>query len=166
MNFLILSKTGFRVSIIGALVLTSLLALPGLLPAQTGACALVQAGDASALLGGTATSKPTPEGMACIWTGSAVGRKLMVLTYKNSRAPGEMAFMGAHQGAQAEQNNKVSDESGLGDKAFSATTSFGAIFFVLKKGRLLQLQFITGNQGTDQDVKALRPIAQKAAAAF
>jgi hypothetical protein len=126
----------------------------------------VKAGDAAALLGGTATSKSSPEGSSCAWTGSAAGRKLMILTYKNTRIPGEMAFLGAHQSAQADHDVKVSDEAGLGDKAFSATTSFGAIFVVLKQGRLLQLQYMTGSQGTSQDVAALRPVVQKAVAAF
>jgi hypothetical protein len=44
--------------------------------------------------------------------------------------------------------------------------SFGAVFVVLKKGRLLQLQYWTGSQGTSQDVAALRPVVQKAVAAF
>jgi hypothetical protein len=166
MNFLFSRKTGLRVLNFGALALAATLALPGLLPAQTDACSLVKAGDAAALLGGTATSKPTPEGQACTWTGGTSGRKLMILTYKNTRVPGEMAFMGAQQGAQADQEAKVSSEGGLGDKAFSATTSFGAVFVVLKQGRLLQLQYITKSRGTSQDVAALRPVVQKAVAAF
>ena len=166
MNILISRKNGLQVLIFGALALAAILALPGLLPAQTDACALVKAGDAAALLGGTATSKPTPGGQTCTWTGSASGRKLMILTYKNTRVPGETAFMGAQQGAQADQDDKISNEGGLGDKAFSVTTSFGAIFVVLKQGRLLQLQYMTGSRGTSQDIAALRPIVQKAVAAF
>jgi hypothetical protein len=61
---------------------------------------------------------------------------------------------------------KVSDETGIGDRAFSGEVSFGAIFVVLKQGRLLQLQYWTGSQGTSQDVAALRSVAQKAVAAF
>jgi hypothetical protein len=166
MNFLISRKTGFRVLICGALAMAAALALPGLLPAQTDACALVKAGDAAALVGGTPVSKPSPQGGTCTWTGSIAGHKLNILTYKNTRVPGEMAFLGAQQGAQADHDVKVSNEGGLGDKAFSATTSFGAIFVVLKQGRLLQIQYMTGSRGTIQDVAALRPIVQKAVAAF
>ena len=61
---------------------------------------------------------------------------------------------------------KVSDETGVGDRAFSGQVSFGAIFVVLKQGRLLQLQYWTGNQGTGEDVAALRPLVKKAVAAF
>jgi hypothetical protein len=40
------------------------------------------------------------------------------------------------------------------------------VFVVLKRGRLLQLQYWTGGKGTSQDVAALRPIVRKAVAAF
>ena len=80
--------------------------------------------------------------------------------------PGEGAFNGARTGAQEMDGAKINDEAGIGDKAFSGQVSFGAIFVVLKQGRMLQLQYWTGSQGTSQDVAALRPLAQKAAAAF
>lgn len=155
-----------RAFILGALALAALMLHPGLLPAQTNACALLKAGDVAALLGGTPTSKASPQGQACTWAGANAGRKLLVLTYKNTAVPGEAAFMGAHKGAQAGENAKVSDEAGIGDQAFSAQVSFGAVFVVLKQGRLLQLQYWTGGQGTSQDVAALRPVVQKAVAAF
>jgi hypothetical protein len=152
--------------ILGVLAFAVLTLCPPPLPAQTDACALVKAGDVAALLGGTPTSKASPEGRSCTWVGAVAGRKLIVLTYKNSGAMGETAFMGARRGAEAGENGKVSDEAGLGDKAFSSETSFGAVFVVLKQGRLLQLQYWTGSQGTSQDVAALRPVVQKAVAAF
>ena len=74
--------------------------------------------------------------------------------------------MGARQGAQAQEGAKVSDETGIGDKAFSSQVSFGAVFMVLKQGRMLQLQYWTGGKGTSQDVAALRPLVKKAVAAF
>ncbi len=166
MNSLTSETLRFRALILGALALAVLMLRPQPLPAQTDACALLKAGDVAALLGGTPTSKASPEGRACTWTGAVAERKLLVLTYKNSGVPGEAAFMGAHRGAQAGENAKVSDEAGLGDRAFSVQASFGAVFVVLKQGRLLQLQYWTGGQGTSQDVAALRPIVQKAVAAF
>jgi len=152
--------------ILGALALAALMLAPQPLPAQTNACALLKAGDVAALLGGTPTSKATPAGQACTWTGSAAGRKLIVLTYKNTGVPGETAFMGARSGAQASEDAIVSDEAGLGDRAFSGQVSFGAVFVVLKQGRLLQVQYWTGVQGTSRDVAALRPVVKKAVAAF
>jgi hypothetical protein len=136
------------------------------LPAQTDACALLKAGDVAPLLGGTPTHKASPQGQVCTWIGAEAGRKLIILTYKNRGVPGEAAFMGARKGAQAGENAKVNDESGIGDQAFSAQVSFGVVFVVLKQGRLLQVQYWTGGQGTSQDVAALRPVVQKAVAAF
>jgi len=156
-----------RAFILGALALAIMLLQPGPLPAQTDACALLKAGDVAPLLGGTATPTATPEGGACTWIGATAGRKLIVLTYKNlGGVPGEGAFMGARMGAQADEDAKVSDETGIGDRAFSGQVSFGAVFVVLKQGRLLQLQYWTGSQGTIQDIAALRPLALKAVAAF
>jgi hypothetical protein len=153
--------------ILGAVALAVLMLQPGPLSAQTDACALLKAGDVAPLLGGTPTQTATPEGGACTWIGATAGHKLIVLTYKNmAGVPGEGAFMGARMGAQASEDAKVSDETGIGDKAFSGQVSFGAIFVVLKQGRLLQLQYWTGSQGTSQDVAALRPVVLKAVAAF
>jgi hypothetical protein len=152
--------------ILGALALAVLMLHPEPLLAQTDACALLKADDVAPLLGGTPTHTATPEGQACTWIGASADRKLIVLTYKNMGVPGEAAFMGARKGAQAGENAKVSDETGIGDRAFSGQVSFGALFVVLKQGRLLQLQYWTGGQGTSQDVAALRPVVQKAVAAF
>lgn len=155
-----------RVFILGALALAVLMLHPEPLPALTDACALLKASDVAPLLGGTPTHTATPEGQACTWIGANAGRKLVVLTYKKGGVPGEAAFMGARKGAQADEDAKVSDEAGIGDQAFSGQVSFGAVFVVLKQGRLLQVQYWTGSQGTSQDVAALRPIVQKAVAAF
>ena len=153
-----------RAFILGALAV--LMLHPEPLPAQTDACALLKADDVAPLLGGTPTHTATPEGQACTWIGANAERKLIVLSYKNRGVPGEAAFMGARKSAQADEDTKVSDEPGIGDRAFSGQVSFGAVFVVLKQGRLLQLQYWTGSQGTSQDVAALRPVVQRAVAAF
>lgn len=154
-----------RALFIGALALVAWLLQPGFLPAQTDACALLKAGDVASLLGGTPTQKSGPEGQACTW--ASPGKKLILLTYKKlSGVPGEAAFTGARNNAQTMDDAKVSDETGVGDRAFSAQVSFGAVFVVLKQGRLLQLQYWTGSQGTSQDVAALRPLVEKAVAAY
>jgi hypothetical protein len=155
-----------RTFILGALVLSALTLRPQMLLAQGNACALVKASDAASLLSRSPTQTPTPEGMACVWKSADKKRKLAVLTYKNRGVPPEAAYMGARKGAEAGGDAKVSDETGLGDRAFSGEVSFGAVFVVLKKGRLLQLQYWTGGQGTDKDVVALRPVVRKAVAAF
>jgi len=155
-----------RAFILGALSFAVLMLLVETLPAQTDACALLKADDVAPLLGGTPTHTGSPGGQVCTWTGATAGRKLIVLTYKNTGVPGEAAFMGARKGAEASEDAKVSDESGIGDRAFSGQVSFGAVFVVLKQGRLLQLQYWTGGQGTSPDVAALRPVVKKAVAAF
>jgi len=154
-----------HVFILWALALAVWLLAPGLLPAQTNACALLKAADVAPLLGGTPTNTTTPKGMTCTWTGSNAKRKLIILTYED-RIPGSVMFMGARQGAGADGKKMVSDETGIGDKAFSVQESFGVIFIVLKQGRVLQLQYLTGGQATSQDVAALRPLMKKAVAAF
>ena len=155
-----------RAGILGVLALGFLVLHPGPLAAQTNACALLKANDVASLLGGTPTPTASPEGQACTWIGANKERKLAVLTYKNRGVPGDAAFMGARKSAQADENAKVSDVTGIGDRAFSGQVSFGAVFVVLKQGRLLQLQYWTGSQGTTQDVAALRSVVQKAVTAF
>ena len=118
------------------------------------------------LLGGTSTPTAAPQGTTCAWKGADPKRKLAVLTYKSAGVPGELAYMGARKGAESDTGSNVTDENGIGDKAFSGTPSFGAIFVMLKGGRVLQLQFWTGARGTAGDRDALRVVAPKAAAAF
>jgi hypothetical protein len=89
-----------------------------------------------------------------------------VIAYKNKGVPGQAAFMGARRGAQEDKDVKAIDETGIGERAFSAQASFGAFFIVLKQNRLLQLQYWTGGRGTSRDVEALRPVVKKAVAAF
>jgi hypothetical protein len=148
-----------------ALALGVLMVHPKPLTAQTNACALLKPGDAAPLLGGTAKPAASPEKMVCTWTGANAKRKLIVITYKKE-VPGEVAFMGARRGTQGDKDIKMVDETGIGERAFSAQASFGAFFIVLKHGRLLQLQYWTGAQGTSRDVAALRPIVKRAVAAF
>jgi hypothetical protein len=154
-----------RAFILGVLILAVWMSAPGQLAAKTDACALLKAADVAPLLGGTPTNTTTPKGMTCTWTGSNAKRKLLILTYEE-RVPGGVMFMGARQGAQSQDGAKVSDEPGIGDKAFSVQESFGAVFIVLKQGRMLQLQYWTGGPGTSQDVAALRTVVKKAVAAF
>jgi hypothetical protein len=150
---------------LGVLILAVWMLAPGALQAKTDACGLLKAADVAPLLGGTPTNTTTPEKMTCTWTGSNAKRKLLILTYKEM-VPGNVVFMGARQGAQGQEGAKVSDESGIGDKAFSVQESFGVVFMVFKQGRVLQLQYWTGGHGTSQDVAALRPVVKKAVAAF
>ena len=133
------------------------------LSAQADKCGFVKAADVAALLGGPAT--PAKPGSSCAWKVAGSNRKLMVLVYSN-QIPGAMAFTGARQQAGGDGDTKVKDETGIGDKAFSLTASFGASFIMLKQGRMLQTQFWTGGQGTEKDRDGLRVLARKVVAAF
>ena len=148
-----------------SLALGVLVAVAHPLSAQTDACKLVKAADVAGLLGGTASATPTPNGTSCAWKTTDPKRKLAVLSY-SSQVPGEMAYAGARKGAAGDAGSLIADESGLGDKAFSSTPSFGAAFIMLKGGRVLQLQYYTGARGTAEDRSALRVVAKKAIAAF
>jgi hypothetical protein len=77
-----------------------------------------------------------------------------------------MVFAAARKSAARNGAVTVTDEPGLGDKAFASLESFGVALMMLKQGRLLQLQYWTGAAGTAKDLDALRPVAKKAITAF
>lgn len=110
------------------------------------------------------TAPATPES-SCAWKSADPKLKLLVLTYSGGM-PGEMMFPGAHQGAVNAAGAKPTDESGIGDKAFSVTAAFGASFIMPKGGRMLQVQFWTGAHGTEKDRDVLPGVARKVVAAF
>jgi hypothetical protein len=66
---------------------------------------------------------------------------------------------GARRGAEAE-HLEVSDEAGLGDRAFPVAVSSGAVITAIKHGRLIQLQYWTGAPRPAKDIAALRPVAE------
>jgi len=126
------------------------------------ACALLKPSDLATLLGGTPIAKPSMG--SCSWAASGSKRQLTAIKYKAAGPGAEMAFAGMRKNVS--RDGKVTDEAGIGDKAFAATTSFGVALMTLKHGQLLQLQFMTGAAGTAKDVEALRSVAKKAIAAF
>lgn len=148
--------------LLGGLVLGPLLFFAQPLRAQSDRCALLKPADLTALLGGTPIAKPNAGG--CIWAVSGSTRKLLALKYSATGPAATMAFAGARKGAA--NGGTVTDEAGLGDKAFASLASFGVALVMLKQGRLLQLQYWMGAAGTAKDLAALRPVAKKAIAAF
>ena len=128
------------------------------------ACTLLTPSDVSALLGGTPTASSNVT--SCRWTSNASDKKLIVAKI-NMKTPGkiDMAYAGARQNAA--EIGKVSDESGLGDKAFSVVGENGFIsLMIIKQGRMLQLQYMTEKSGAAKDLAALRAVAKKAVEAF
>jgi len=157
----------WRTAVLIALAL--LVPIGGLVPSARGAapsdaCSLLAAGDLVPLVGANPARSATPGGQGCRWTGARPKHEVHVLTYANLGVPPEAAFEGARRGLGASTGGKVALEAGIGDRAFSGTTSFGAVIVLLKGGRVLQLQYHTGAAGTPRDVEALRPVARKAAA--
>jgi hypothetical protein len=128
------------------------------------ACALLKPTDLTGLLGGKVTAKNNAG--SCAWTASGSKKKLIAVQYKKSDGvPVEMVYMGARQNAP--QTGKVTDESRLGDKAFSVIDKAGmVVLMIIKNGRLVQFQYRTGTVPTAKDVDALKPITKKAIAAF
>ena len=163
MACIITAVSQLRASLLASIILGAFVVRAQPLFAQTDVCGLVKAADVAALLGGTPT--PTPQGTSCVWRVAAPQRTLGVLTY-SSGVQGEMVFAGARKGAERDAASKIADENGLGDKAFSVTPSFGAAFVMLKGGRVLQLQYLTGARGTPKDRDALRVVARNAIASF
>lgn len=150
--------------LLGGLVLGLLLFSTQPLRAESGGCALLKPADLTTLLGGTPIAKPNAGG--CIWTASGSTRKLVAIKYKATGPAAEMAFAGARRNA-GKDGKVVTDEAGLGDKAFASLESFGVALVMFKQGRLLQLQYWTGAAaGTAKDLQALRPVAKKAISAF
>lgn len=130
------------------------------------ACTWLKPSDLTTLLGGTPTSNSN--GSACRWTASGSNKTLMVANVtpkKTYGAPMETVFAGARQNAH--NTGKVTDEAGLGDKAFAVVTDSGLIALtIIKQKRLLQLQYVTRAPATAKDIGALRTVAKKAIAAF
>jgi len=149
--------------LLGGLVLGLLLFSTQPLRADSDGCALLKPADLTTLLGGTPIAKSNPGG--CIWTIPDSPRKLVAIKYKANGPAAEMAYAGA-RGNAGKDGTVVTDEAGLGDKAFAVLPSFGVALVMLKQGRMLQLQYWTGATGTAKDLQALRPMAKKAIAAF
>jgi len=128
-------------------------------------CALLKPADLAMLLGGKVVA--TKNAGACSWTASGSKKKLIAAQVKQvAGVPVEMAFMGTRQGAASGGKGKVTDETGLGDKAFSVKRPSLVALYVLKHGRMIELQYITGTSVTAMEMGEFRSVAKKAIAAF
>jgi hypothetical protein len=132
--------------------------------ADLDSCKLLTATDVNLLLGGKSVGKPS--GSACTWTTTLNPRGLVVAALPEAGPAAERSFAAARAAAGQDPKVTVTDEPGLGDQAFAARTRFGIALFMLKQGRLLQLQYWAGGPGTAKDLVALRPVAARALAAY
>jgi hypothetical protein len=58
----------------------------------------------------------------------------------------------------------VTEEQGIGLRAFTVRSPVGVALVTLQGGQLLNLMFNTGKPGTAQDAAALKQVAKKALA--
>jgi hypothetical protein len=155
-----------QLSLAAAFATLALLAGARTVSAQAAGCALLKPADVAPLVGANPVAKPTPGGTSCTWTGATAGHRLGVLVYKAQGPAAEMAYQGSRGAAQGKPENKVHDETGLGDKAYSVLGSYGVSVVVLKKGRLLQVMYYEERAGTPEDLATALGVAKKAVTAF
>jgi hypothetical protein len=126
-------------------------------------CALLKPDDLTKLLGATPIAKSTRGGGGCSWTASGSKRELNAFIDKLTGPDTETIFMIGRMSAMNAAKSggvTVTDEAGLGDKAFSSMDSSGVVLTIIKQGRLLHLQYFTKG-ATAKDLDALRPVAKK-----
>ncbi len=153
-------------SLIRGLVIGSLLlfALPHRAEGKAHACTLLKAADLVPLFGKPVEGKPN--GGACAWKPAGAKVQLVAGATKQSSKNPEAAFAGARQAMGKDPDVKVTDETGIGEKAFTAQTPVGVSLIALKGGRVLNLIYSKGTPGTAEEVAAMRLVGAKALAAF
>jgi hypothetical protein len=142
------------------LALAALLALPLSARAEPHTCALLKPADLVPLLGKPVTGEPN--GTACSW--SAGGRQLIVARLKPPGGDLSGSFAEARKAAAEDPEFKVTEEQGVGLRAFSVRSPVGVALVALQGGQLLNLMLNTGKPGTPQDAAALKQVAKKALA--
>jgi len=128
-------------------------------------CRLLSPADAAVLIGDGAASTMTNGGQLCTWR-SAGKMKLMVRTPESTRTKPDVTFERYKTGPHT--NTTIADEPDLGNHAVSAVTSYGVDFMVLKKDRILWVQYFGpyGMKGTPEMLAKAKPIIKKAVEAF
>jgi hypothetical protein len=139
-----------------------LLAAPGAAWAEVQACTLLQPADLVPLLGKPVAGKPS--GAACSW--NAGGKKLVVSAMKlpGGAAPG--AYAESRKQLAEDPDFKITDENGIGERAFTGRSSGLVGLTALKGSRLLKVMFTTGGSESDKEIAALRQVARKVVAAY
>ena len=131
-------------------------------PAAHGACALLKAEDLTKLLGSTPVSS-SKKG-ACTWEVSGKPNKLITTKFPEEGMAAEMAYYNAEKNAS--KGGPIISLNGLGDKGFARLNKIGVVLITIKNGKLLQVIYATGSEGTEKDVDALKPVIAKAIATF
>jgi len=134
----------------------------GALLAQSPACTAIDSKDVAPIVG-TATMKAN--GTGCSWRADANHFVVVLDNTPKSKAMPVEAMFGAAKNA-ASQSGTVTDEKGLGDRAFLSIASSGlAVLQMMKGDHLLQVQLSDGTaHPSAANLALMRAIAAKAIA--
>jgi hypothetical protein len=171
-------------------VLTSAMTLaPGISSAQKGKttnlhmCTLLTESDVAPIVGAGQISQETKGGLTCMWgdPGGTTNKPRLLIqapnfspglspdsarTYATTEERIEASFKANRKQAFDNKASHAKDEPQLGKTAFSALTDDGVEILIMKKNILLNIQYLTGNPGTPENVETIRKAAGKVAASF
>jgi hypothetical protein len=176
---------GFLVAAFSA----TLVMTPGISSAQKGKamelhiCSLLTEGDVAPIVGAGQISQETKGGRSCMWgdPGNNPNKPRLLIQAPNftqGASPDlrrtdttteervEASFKANRKQAFDDKGSHAKDEPQLGRAAFSALTDDGVEILIMKKNVLLNIQYLTGKQGTPENLDAIRKAAGKVAASF
>jgi hypothetical protein len=133
---------------------------PGL-RAQGNFCAEISIGDVVPIVG-SAPMKPVSNGCSR----NAGSDHFVKIAENTSQASDVVSVLGLSRTATV-KNHTVTEESGLGDKAFLSRSKNGvAALHIMKNRRLLQVQVWDGSQPSSATLSLLHAVAAQAIAVF
>lgn len=135
-----------------------LVAVPQTAAAQVSTCRLVDSADMITLFGRSADPRVHPVSGDCLWGTVGIDRRGLTMSISvRDTAITNVGYTRGHE--LAANNGPITDEPGLGDRAYSAVVSFGAEITILTQGQIVQLRYANGVPGSPADVNRLRPVA-------
>jgi hypothetical protein len=175
--------------ILVAIFSAALAITPGISSAQKGKttdihmCAVLAEADVAPIVGAHQISQETKGGTSCLWGdpgNNSDKPRLLIQAPDFARGASadpsrnetttderiESSFKVNRKQAFDDKTSRAKNEPQLGKNAFSALTDDGVEIFIMKKTTLLNIQFLTGKRGTEDNVEAIRKAAAKVAAAF
>ncbi len=161
-----LTHSRFFVRLLTACGIT-LLASTAIAAPNQNSCTSIKPSDLASVLGGTPVA--TALGENCNWSAPGSNKKLTLLRLdpKSPKMTPEMGYAGLRESFQ--KRGQVTDEPGLGDKAFSSVDvkSGMIVLVIIKRGQLIQLQYwSTAEPLGAADLDGLRIVAKKIIAAL
>jgi hypothetical protein len=186
-----MKTTSFRryAGFLSAVLVAALATTPRTSSAQNGKspelhmCTVLSESDVAPIVGAGQISQETKGGASCMWgdPGNNPDKPRLLIQAPNfNRSPSpdprrtdtttgervEASFKANRKQAFDDKNSHAKDEPQLGKNAFSALTGDGVEILIMKKTILLNIQYLTGKQGTPENVETIRKAAGKVAASF